>query len=57
MKMLFFLERVALAEQFRTWAAERNALECAENVLAFLSEKGLINEGKAGELIKKGVIK
>lgn len=44
--MLFFIERVALAEQFREWAAERNALDCAENIIAFLSEKGLINEEK-----------
>lgn len=51
---MFFLERIALADQFRAWAAETNALECPENVIAFLSAKDLINEEKATKLIRKG---
>lgn len=42
--MLLFNERVAIADKFREWAKERFALECPENVLAFLSEKDALKE-------------
>lgn len=48
--MLFFSERKELARKFREWAKENNALDCAENVIAFLSTKGLINEEKINSL-------
>lgn len=44
--MILFKERVALAKEFREWAEENNVRDCAESVIAYLQDKGYLDEFK-----------
>lgn len=41
--MIMFVDRKAIAKEYRKWLRQNNALDCAENLLAFLCVKNLMD--------------
>ena len=53
--MIYFSQRKKLAQLFEEHRKKDNGIiaNCPENVIAFLSSKGLLNEEKTIEYLKK----
>ena len=47
--MIFYTDRVRIAQEYKVWANENNIKDCAESVIAFLQVKGYLNEDKIWE--------
>lgn len=51
--MLFFSERLKLAEKYQQWQEQNNVKDCALSVITFLLIKNLLNEEEVEKLLKE----
>lgn len=51
---MLFSDRKALAKAYRKWLRQINAIDCPENLIAFLCEKNLMDLNETDKFLEVG---